>query len=799
MNTMRNWIWSTSIPREMREAARSLARTRAFTATVVLTLALGIGANSAVFSAIDAVLLRPLPFPDGDRLVRIEQRNPRVSQTFVAPLRLTDWSRRNSTLQSLTGYYSQNDSETSGDLPERVKRAFVAPRFLEVWGIAPELGRDFKPEEEHFGGPNVVLISDRLWRRRFNADPGALGRRLRLGGASAPIIGIMPASFAFPDRDVDLWSPSAMDAPFAQDRNETWFTIIARLKQNVTIEQARANLGAVQANLGREYPKTDAELTVDVQPLKEITVGGVRRSLWILFGSVSLLLLIACANIAALLLARGTQRRQEISIRYSLGASRAAVVSHLLVETFVLAIAGAALGLLVAAGASRVFHTLAANLARVEEIRLDWRVLLYSLICAVATTLLCGFLPAVRGAARSLSGSMAQSGRTQVSARRPLQYALVGIQVAFALTLLAGAGLLLRSLQELGRVSPGFDSGHILTFQVTSSWAETGPSMGQRTKRLLESLQSIPGVEGAAMAMSLPGVPQQFQTDVQVVEGRAATEPKIMAENRAVSPDYFSTMRIPLLAGETCRVGAGVPTALVNRSFASAYLNGDAVGRHLRVFPNVPPAAVTGIVGDARETGIDHQPVATTYFCYQLAQPGAYFMVRTRTAPTAMAEIIRRKVHEGEPLRSVFDLKPLEQHFDAAFAENRLRTILLTFFAITAVSLACVGLYGVLTYVVSLRRREVGLRLALGARRSEILRRFLLEGVAVTLAGCIGGTGLAIAFGRLISGILYGVSPWDFKTLAAVTAAVLSVATVACLVPSLRASRVEPMQVLRDE
>ncbi|MBV8844750.1 MAG: ABC transporter permease [Bryobacterales bacterium] len=785
----------------LRQAARALEKTPAFSITVLLTLALGIGANSAVFSVIDAVLLRPLPFPDADRLILVKQHNPRVSETPVAPTRLTDWSRFNATLQALTGYYTQDDSETSGDLPERLKRGFVAPRFLEVWGVAPVLGRDFRPDEEHFGGPNAVLISDRFWRRRFNADPKALGRRLRVGGYSLAIVGVMPASFAFPDRDVDLWSPSPMDAPFAQDRNETWFTVIARLKPGVTLAQARANLAAVQASLGRQYPKTDSDLSVEVQPLKEVTIGGVRRSLWILFGSVTLLLLIACANIAALLLARATQRRHEISIRYSLGASRAALATHLLIEAFVLALTGAGLGLLLATGAVRAFHALANSLPRIEEINLNWHVVLYSLVCAVGTTVLSGLLPAIRGTDRGLSGSLAQAGRTQVSARRPLQYALVGIQVALAVTLLAGAGLLLRSFQELGRVSPGFDSSHILTFQVSASWGETADMQGlsQRTKRLVDALSATPGVEAAAMGISLPGVPQKFQTEMQLMEGRAETEPKIVAENRAVSPEYFATMQIPVLAGETCRIRPGAPTAVVNRSFARAYLADQAIGRHLKSFANAPPAEIVGVVGDARETGINHEPVPVVYGCYEIAQPGAYFMVRTTAGPAAMAETIRRRIHELEPLRSVFDMMPLEQHFDAAFAENRFRTILLTLFAITAVSLACVGLYGMLNYAVNLRRKEVGLRMALGAGRGQILGRILREGVRVTLIGCVAGLMLALAFSRVLSGMLYGVQAWDLPTLSAVTIAILTVSVAASLLPALRASRVEPVQVLRDE
>ncbi|MGH9648168.1 MAG: ABC transporter permease [Bryobacteraceae bacterium] len=304
----------------IRFALRSLAKTPAFTATVVLTLALGIGANSAVFSAIDAVLLRPLPFPDGDRIMNLDQKHPKTPQNpYVAPVRLMDWSRLNSTFQIISGYRTEEMSETSGELPEKVKRALLAPRFLELLGISPALGRAFRPEEEHFGGRGAVLISDRFWRRRFSADPGVLNERLRLGQYSYAIVGVMPASFRYPDRDVDLWVPDYMDAPYAQSREATWFTVIGRLKPGVTIAQARENLSAVQADLGRQFPQTDAELSVNIQPLKEIAVGGIRASLWILFGSVSLLLLIACTNIAALLLARATQRQQEISVRYSLG------------------------------------------------------------------------------------------------------------------------------------------------------------------------------------------------------------------------------------------------------------------------------------------------------------------------------------------------------------------------------------------------------------------------------------------------------------------------------------------------
>jgi putative ABC transport system permease protein len=487
-----------------------------------------------------------------------------------------------------------------------------------------------------------------------------------------------------------------------------------------------------------------------------------------------------------------------------LGAPRGALIAQLLTETFLLALIGSGLGLFLAAAASDIFRSLAAQLPRVEEIHLDARIVLYSLACSVVVTLLCGLVPAVRGTRRSLSASLAQSSRSQVSGRNPLQWLLVGIQVALAVTLLAGAGLLLRSFQELGRVSRGFDSSHILTFELSMNWGETGDmkKLRQFTDRLLETLRATPGVEAAAISVGVPGAPFRYQTELKLTEGRADTEPKIVAENRFVSASYFATMRIPLLAGEVCRETDGPPTVVVNRAFADAYFPGaPVIGHHLQSL-NLGysgAAAISGISGDARETGLDHLPVPTAYWCAPVAEPGTFFLVRTRNAPMTMAETIRQRIHEIDPSRSVYDFAPLEQHFSDALAENRLRTILLTFFAATALSLACIGLYGTLSYNVNIRQREVGLRLALGALRSQIVKQFLWQGLAVCILGCIAGFALAAASTRVLAGLLYGVSPSDAPTLSAVIFLVLVVAAAASFVPAVRASRVEPMQVLRDE
>lgn len=789
-----------------KSAIRFIRKSPSFSVSVMLTLALGIGGNSAVFSAIDAILLRALPFPHSEELVTLHEYNRKAKspEQFVAPVRLEDWNRLNSTFQGITGYVTGDTNDTSGSLPERATEAFVAPRFLEVWSVSPALGRDFSTAEERFGGPKAVLISDRFWRGRLHADPNITGKTIRLGKSSYSIVGVMPASFLFPERDVDLWSPVPLGEPVAQHRESTWYRTIGRLKPGVTIQQARANLATVQAQLGKQYPKTDADLKVDIEPLKEGTVGGVRRSLWILFGSVSLLLLIACTNIAALLLARTTERRQEISIRFSLGASRAAIIMQLLTECFVLALVGSVIGLFLAAATSNVFRVLAKSLPRVEEIAVDWRIVLYTLGCAIPVTLLCGLLPAMRGTG-AIAGELAQTSRTQVSARNRLQWALVGVQVALAVTLLVGAGLLVRSFQALGRVSPGFDASHVLTFHVSGGWDETADMkrLTQRINGTLDTLRAVPGVKASATSVFLPGVPGDNKTELKLSEGRPETQGKIMADIRFVSHGYFATMRIPLLAGEPCHESLGFDKVVVNRNFANTYLTESfAIGHHLELQSKnslLPAGQITGIVADAREQGIDREPEPTVYWCVSAPEPDPYYLVRTQGDPMATATTLRRKIHEIEPSRSVFDIAPLEQHLSDSFAENRLRTILLASFAITAILLACVGLYGTLSYFVSVRRREVGLRLALGALRGQIVKRFVLQGLAVSMFGCVAGLCLAAAFARGLAGMLYGVSTSDARTFCCVAVLVLIAAALASSVPAVRAARVEPMQVLRDE
>jgi putative ABC transport system permease protein len=695
-------------------------------------------------------------------------------------------------------------SETSGSLPERVSVALVAPRFLRVLEVAPMLGRNFTPREEHFGGPDAVLISYAFWQSHFHGDPDAVGQQLRAGSFSWSVVGVMPKSFAFPDRDVELWAPSPPDAPYAQDRNETWYHAIGRMKPGVTLAQAEADMVLVQKRLGQQFPDPDASLTVKSEPLKETVVGGVSDSLWLLYGSVSLLLLIACSNIAALLLARTADREHEISVRFSLGASRRAIVVQLLSEVLLLALLGSLLGLAIAAAAAHAFHLLANVLPRAQEISLNWRIVVYSLGCAVATALLCGLIPALRGTRRQLAHSLARTSRTHASTRNPLQWFLVGVQVMLAVTLLTGAGLLLRSLGQLDRVRPGFDPSHVLTFQITGSWGETA-NMGALLRRIdgtLDALRAMPGVENAATAGFLPGVPAEYQNQYNI-DGEQDPNRKTLADTRIVSQGYFETMKIPLLAGRACRQGSPTSDLLVNRSFAAMYLgDSPAVGHILAQAANAASqiqGRIVGVVGNAREEGLNTLPGPTVYICLSAGNPFPYYLVRTHGAPMAMADAIRRRIHQLEPNRSVYGISTLQEHLSDVSFDNRLRTLLLTLFAASAVLLVCLGLYGTLNYLGRMRQREVGVRLALGAPRGQILRRFLAQGMRVTCFGCLAGLLLSVAADRLLKGMLYGVSTLDAKTDLAVLGVILLVAILSSLLPAWRAARIEPVQVLRQE
>ena len=792
----------------IRYAVRALGHTPGFTLTVVLTLALGIGANSAIFSAMDAVLLRPLPFPDSDRLMRVRQAQE--TESSIAPPRLGDWNRLSASFDAISGYYVEEVSDTTGDLPQRLRRAVVAPHFLEVLGVTPAIGRPFDANEYRLGGPASVLISDRYWKTRLAADPRALGTGIRIEDRAYTIVGVLPADFAFPDREVDLWWPYPTDAPLVQDtpdnRRLQRYTGIGRLRPGASLEQAHADLTRVQAQLANQFPDTDANLSVRIVPLKDTVGGGARSSLWLLFGAVSLLLLIACTNIAALLLSRTAKRESEIAVRISLGASRAVIAGELFTETAVLVFAGAAAGLLVAAGASQAFRAFAPRLPRLEEIGIEPRMLIYTVACAAVVTLLCGLLPAIRGA-RNVAVATRDSSRR--APRHTIQWLLVGMQVALSVTLLSGAGLLVRSLEALSRVDPGFDASRILAFRLSGNWNENyadPAGLVTRINTTLNELAALPNVDAVATSWTLPGAPGPYQVEFEVA-GRTATAPPVIAAWRTVSPGYFDAMRIPLLGGELCRsllAGIHRPGAtldlMVNRSFADRYFQGRSpIGAHVSWDAGSLAGRITGIVGDARELGIDHPASPAAYACDSAPNPFPWFVIRTNGETASIGATVRQRLGQLEPLRSVYDMAPLEERIGDAYAQNRLRTWLLTLFALTALGLVCTGIYGTLSYAVGLRRREVALRLALGALRRSVVHQLMTTSIRIVGMAAACGLILALLFAQTLSTMLYEVSPADPATLTGVLVVVVAVASIAALIPAARAVFVQPMHALRED
>jgi predicted permease len=793
--------------RNIRYAVRVLARTPGFTLTVVATLAIVIGANTAVFSLIDAVLLKPLPFPEPDRLVLLSESRDGAPIGNMAPVRLEEWNEASATLEAITGYYSEDASETSGDLPEKFRLARVAPRFNDVWGVAPALGRGFTPADSQEGAAPVALVSHRYWVDYLGGDPDVLQRQVHLTDGPYSIVGVMPADYRFPDRDVDIWVPRTF-LPFMTQRTLPWYSAYGRLKAGVTIEQARADLAAIQARLGEQFPETDRELGVYIEPLKDTVVGNVRGSLWIVFGAVSVLVLIAATNVASLLLARAARRKQEIAIRLSLGASSRSVLAQSLIETGVLAVAGAGLGLAISAVLAVGLRARLPDLPRIDELAFGGAVLPYTAIAVVAVTALCGVLPALRATQVTAASGLAGDGRrTEVSGRHALQWLFVGVQVALAVVLLAGSGVLIRSLVELSRVEPGFDASRVLSFRLSGTYQDFD-FLAPRVGEILDEFAQLPGVEAAAISAPVPGVLDDgsgFQfgaREWERLEGSPEEGQRLLSDFRVVSPSYYSTMQIPLVAGELCRVPveSAVPEVMVNGAFAARYSPAaSVVGRTLYGSGNAT-YRIAGVVRDSREYGLGRVANPTVYPCRTAyVNPASTFLLRTRGDPASMAGAVRTKAKELTPLRAVYDVAPLAERMGNEYAEDRLRTTALTLFAAVALSLATLGVYGTLSYFVSLRRREVGLRLALGAQQRRIVAEFLAEALRVVAAACIAGVGVTLAVSEFLTGMLYGVSRVDPLSLGAVIALVATVGTVAALVPALRAARVDPMNVLREE
>jgi putative ABC transport system permease protein len=794
--------------RDIVRAYRGLVRRPVFFLAVVLTLALGIGANSAIFSVIDAVLLKPLPYPGGDRLLAVYESSPRqkVARSKVNPARLEDWNRMNQTFTGIAGAYTESAAETSGSLPERMLTAKTSPRFFEVLGTPTLLGRGFNPEEEVAGGAPVVVISERIWNRRFHGDPQAIGKTLRFGNNGYQVVGVAPASFAFPSDDVDAWLPAQIRAAVMRQRDTRFYNTVGRVKSGVSPDVARADLAAVQARLAQQYPQTDGQWAAVSEPLKEETVGGVRRSLWILFGAVSLVLLIACANVAYLMLAQASRREGEIALRFSLGANRAQVVAELLREAVCAALPGALLGLLLAGWGAQWFQSAAAHLPRAGEIRLDWRIVAFTLVVCGGVTVLFGLLPALAATRRQMAEQLAQASRRHLGGRRFSLRLLVSAQIALALVLLVGAGLLIRTLSEMGRVPLGFQPDHVLALQISASFSEKNDMkrVQKRLARTLETLSAIPGIQAAALSLNAPGgATEEYPGQFSIAgKGELHEGEKMFADLQSVSPDYFQTLGIPMLAGSTCRINFEehrMQPVLVNRAFRTRFLaGGDAVGQRLNVGPG--PVEIVGVVGDIRSHGYTRDPGPVIYFCELPGYfPDPQYLVKTAGSPAAMVETVRRKMQSIEPGRAVYNTKPLSEFLAGTLAEKRFQSQLLSLFGLTALLLAAIGLYGVTSFLVTERRREMGLRAALGARPAQLLGHVARDGGSMAGVGIGLGLAAAVVLSRSMGSLLFGISPLDPVTFVAVPLVLVLVAAAAVGIPARRAMQADPMESLRQD
>jgi len=784
---------------QLRIIFRGFRRRYATAAAVVATLAICIGANSTIFAIVDALLLRPLPYPDAERLVAVYETNLRRGETagLMAPVRLIEWAKASQSFTAIAGCYFENFTDTSGPLPERVEAMRVSAGFLQLFATPPALGRVFTAEEERLVAP-VAVISDAFWMRRFGRDPQALGRTLELGSRSFTIVGIMPPSFQAPDSTTELWAPMP---PLTQWREARILTTFGRLRPGVSQQSAEADLMRVQANLATMYPRTDAGWGARVLPLKERQVGGVRRTLWLLFGAVALVLVAACGNVACLLLADGMRREHEMAVKLALGAGRARAVGHLCAEGLVLAACGAALGLVVAAEGLEIIRAAAPQLPRLREVGIDARMVAFSAALAGLTTVLFSLAPAMQATRVDVADRLAQGGRGLAAGGMRVPRMLVAAQVALAVVLLIAAGLVVRSFERLRHVSPGFSAANVMAFRITAQWVERPEAVAARQLRTLERLRAIPGVTAAAFGTVLPAG-ATFTPEELTIDGQAAGEARF-SERRSVTADYFRVLEVPLLQGRVCREDPAKlqsTEALVNRAFAERFFGGsNPIGRVVRMGSGAFRSEIIGVVGDVRERGLASEPGPLLYSCGLMPYwPDPRYLVRVEDPHRVTLAAIREAVREIDPARAVYAARPLEEFLAESISQPRLNAIMLSAFACTTLLLAAMGLYGVLSQVVSARRREIGLRIALGARRAQILGSVAAQAAIVTGAGLAIGLAAAAAFAQVMSSLVFGIAPRDPLAFAAAPVVVALVAMAAAIVPARRALRVEPMTALRE-
>ena len=799
-----------SVWQDVRFGLRVLRKRPGFTGVALAVLALGVGANTAIFSVVNAVLLRPLPLPGSERVVDFDGVNTSkgITKSNVSAPDFADWKQQSRSFEALSLYTSGGTNMTGGEEPERVSAGWVDADFFRALGAAPARGRALLPEDDRPGAPLVAVISHGLWVRRFGADAGAVGRRVELGGRGVEVVGVMPAGFDFPEK-AEVWVPLQMEAG-KESRDNRSYDVVGRLREGVTLGAARAELAAVSARLADAHPVTNAGWGVELDSLKDEMVGQLKTTLYLLLAAVGLVLLIACANVANLLLARAAGRRREVALRVALGAGRLRIARQILTESLLLALVGGALGACLSVWLTDLLVALAPeNTPRLGEVSADARVLLFAVGAALLTGLAFGLAPALQASRYDLNESLREGGRG--SARRGrLRSALVVAEVALSLLLLAGAGLLVKSFARLQQVDPGFDPANVLTMRVSLPGARyrEPARKGEFYAALEARLNSLPGVEAAGATLSLPLGGSNYSVGRSFIrEGRPATpEASENAAYSVVTPGYFRALRIPLRAGRLFdeRDDAAAPKVVViNDVLARKVFPGeDPVGKHLTVWRDEKfPRQIVGVVGEAKPQRLDADPAAQMYVPHRqdAGWGGLSLVVRAEGDAAALTQAVRAEVRALDGQLPVYDVKTMGRVLADATAYRRVTVFLMAGFAAAALLLSGVGLYGVLSYAVAQRTHEIGIRMALGARRGDVLRLVVRQGMALTLAGLALGLAAALAVTRLMAGLLYGVSAADPAVYALVSLLLAAVALVACLVPARRATKVDPMVALRYE
>ncbi|HEX8144503.1 MAG TPA: ABC transporter permease [Pyrinomonadaceae bacterium] len=798
---------------DVRYGFRMLTKKPGFTIAAVLALAIGIGANTAIFSVVNAVLLRPLPYKEADRLTLVWLKGPEAAGGDRVPLSVADfldWRAQNQVFEKVAAFGTNLFNYTGGEMPEQVRGASVTADFFDILGTPAALGRTFLPEEDRPDASPVVVVSHSFWQKRLASDPHVAGRAITLNDKVYTIIGVMPAGFDFPQQESQLWTAFQLQPP--KRRGPYFLQGVARLKQGVTLEQARAAMNLVGDPT--QGPKPVAGDRFNVLPLSEFIVGDVRPALFVLLGAVALVLLIATANVANLLLARASAREKEISIRAALGASRARIIRQLLTESLLLAGLGGLLGLLLAYwGIDLLLALSPANIPRLHAVRIDAQVLLWTTLISLVSGIIFGLAPALQSARWNLNEALKEGGRsmTESFGKRRLRSAFVIAEIALTLMLLSSAGLLIKSFLRLQRVDPGVNAERVLTMQIPlpRSRYEKDSARAAFYQQLLERVKAVPGVQAAAVSSSLP--PDLISvSDNFSLEDQAATPADQLpaGDLLMVSPDYFRALGIPLVRGryfnETDTADAP-PVVIVNETLARQFFPGqDPVGKRFRqggAEQDQPFMQIVGVVGDVKYEGLEAK-VQPAFYEPFLQSPWSdmYLAVQSSTTdPLTLVPAIRQEVAALDKDVPVAAINTMDQLLFKSVAQPRFRTLLVAIFSAMALLLAAIGIYGVISYSVAKRTHEIGIRMALGAQRRDVLKMIVGQGMVLTLIGVLIGVAAALLVTRFMSGLLYGVTATDPLTFIAVSLMLALVALLATVIPAHRATKVDPMEALRYE